>query len=331
MKQFTRGSNESALVLMYHRIAEPGIDPWDLSVSPKHFEQQIRMLKEKYRLVSIPELAEFIRKGKIPGNCVCISFDDGYEDNFQLAWPMLESLELPATFFISTYFIQQQEMFWWDELAEMLLSEPVKKKSVSLNIRQELLTFHFDDENDPLQYAKIAAAWKWPAKPPNNQCEAYLAIWEKLRPLPLPEIKTVLDKLAVTLNYMPVNKNPGKAMSEGQLRELSVSSLCTVGLHTHTHPALSAHSKHVQEKEIRENATRLHTITDIIPTILAFPYGDYDADLLQLADEMGITMAFVTQEGPVTIKSNLFELGRIQVKDWTGDQLKATLDHWFNL
>lgn len=314
---------------MYHRIAEPGIDPWDLAVSPSHFEQHLKFLKEKYRVVSIPELAGFMKNGKIPHNCVCLSFDDGYRDNFEVARLLLESHDLPATFFIPTHYVQQQEPFWWDELTEMLLSGPLKQKRITVTIGQEAFRFKLDNDVNELESAKAILNWKWPATPPGCRCEAYLAIWEKLKPLPIPEIKAVLNKLAEDLEYSPAIPHPAMPMTTDQLRQLSSSPLCTIGLHTHTHTALSAHARQVQEQEIRENANRLDEITGLNASLLAYPYGDYGIDTPGIVENMEISMAFVTHEAAITQRSNPYQLGRIQVKDWSAEQLRITLDKWF--
>jgi peptidoglycan/xylan/chitin deacetylase (PgdA/CDA1 family) len=329
VRQLAGKREQKALVLMYHRIAEPGIDPWDLAVSPSHFEQQLNFLKEKYRVVSIPELDVFIKNGEIPHNCVCLSFDDGYRDNFEVARLLLEACDVPATFFISTHYVQQQELFWWDELAEMLLSGPLKQKRITVTIGQETFSFKLDNDVNELESAKAILAWKWPATPPGSRCQAYLTIWEKLRPLPLPEIKAVLNKLAEDLEYSPAIQHPAMAMTTDQLRELSSSRLCTIGLHTHTHPALSAHARQVQEQEIMENAIRLNEITGLNASLLAYPYGDYGIDTPGIVENMDISMAFVSHEATITQRSNPYQLARIQVKDWSPEQLRIRLDKWF--
>ncbi|GAO45196.1 polysaccharide deacetylase family protein [Flavihumibacter petaseus] len=328
MKRLAGTGGGRALVLMYHRIAEPIADPWDLVVSTLHFEQQLILLREKYRVVSIPQLALYIKAGKIPHDCICLSFDDGYADNFVVARKLLEQYALPATFFIPTYYVQQQEMFWWDRLSDMLLTEPLPQRNLTVTIRGEVFEFDLGNENSVPDAGKAYLAWRWPEPPPDNRVHAYLTIWEKLRPLPLPEINDVLAYLERELAYKPVGPGPAKAMTTAQLHELSMSPVCTIGLHTHTHPALSAHSKAVQEWEIRENAIRLQEITGLTPSVLAYPYGDYDHALPGALENLGITMAFVTHENPVTAKSDLFQLSRIQVKNWTAEQLNAVLKQW---
>ena len=101
------------LVLLYHRVAQLDDDPWQLAVTPRHFEQQLRVLKTFFRIVPLTQLVEDAQNGT-----VAITFDDGYADNLTIAAPILERHHAPATFFIATEPIRSQREFWWDELAQ---------------------------------------------------------------------------------------------------------------------------------------------------------------------------------------------------------------------
>jgi len=107
---------------MYHRIADLTNDPWQLTVSPDNFEQQLKVLQTKYKLISVRELLTHLTKKSIPSTTVCITFDDGYSDNYLAAKPLLEMYNCPAVFFVSTQYVNQQKSFWWDELERIILS-----------------------------------------------------------------------------------------------------------------------------------------------------------------------------------------------------------------
>jgi peptidoglycan/xylan/chitin deacetylase (PgdA/CDA1 family) len=97
-----RRSNRNAVILMYHQIAKRTSDPWSLSVSPEHFDQQMTYLRKHHQVLPLPELADMVRKRRIYKDVVAITFDDGFQDNFTTAFPILQRHKLPATFFIST-------------------------------------------------------------------------------------------------------------------------------------------------------------------------------------------------------------------------------------
>ncbi len=120
------------LVLMYHRVEKVDSNPWGICVSPQNFAKQIRFLKEKFNVISIDELVAAIVSGKFSHNSVCITFDDGYADNYIHAKPILEKYNCAATFFIATAFINKTKSFWWDELEMIFLQS--KKLPAELNL-----------------------------------------------------------------------------------------------------------------------------------------------------------------------------------------------------
>jgi peptidoglycan/xylan/chitin deacetylase (PgdA/CDA1 family) len=87
---------------MYHQIDTVRYDPWQLAVTPDHFEQQLSYLKRNFSVIPLDELNNDIRKNKIKSGSVAITFDDGFRDNFVSAAPCLDHYRLPATFYITT-------------------------------------------------------------------------------------------------------------------------------------------------------------------------------------------------------------------------------------
>jgi peptidoglycan/xylan/chitin deacetylase (PgdA/CDA1 family) len=115
-------SKHRVLVLMYHRIADISIDPWDLAVSASNFKQHLQVVKP--HIISLPELIQQLQKGYLSRSGYCITFDDGYKDNYVNAVPLLNEFVCPATFFITSGFTGSRQMFWWDILTEIFLKTP---------------------------------------------------------------------------------------------------------------------------------------------------------------------------------------------------------------
>lgn len=105
-----------AVVLMYHRIDNLTFDPWQLAVSPDNFEQQLKVLRTTFDVVPLDKLSSRIQRRPIASKSVCITFDDGYVDNYKFAKPLLEKYNCPATFFIAHNYIGKEQQYWWDEL-----------------------------------------------------------------------------------------------------------------------------------------------------------------------------------------------------------------------
>lgn len=88
-------------ILMYHHIDERAQE-WKMSVSPESFARQMEFLKTHgYRVLSFVEYARLLKAGKkIPKKSIVITFDDGYQDNFTNAYPVLHKMQFPATIFM---------------------------------------------------------------------------------------------------------------------------------------------------------------------------------------------------------------------------------------
>jgi len=109
-------------VLYYHRVTNVCQD--GMTVSLKEFEWQIRFLKKRYSLLSTADLDEWLQgNGKIRGKKgILITFDDGYEDNYVNALPILRKYSCPAIFFVSTGLIDNNRQFEHDSQIQPLLT-----------------------------------------------------------------------------------------------------------------------------------------------------------------------------------------------------------------
>ncbi len=92
----------SGLILLYHRIADAAPDPFGLCVPPSLFRQHMEHIRRTCEPLTLPAFAAAIASRSLPERAVAITFDDGYVDNLTKAAPILASLNLPATFFVTT-------------------------------------------------------------------------------------------------------------------------------------------------------------------------------------------------------------------------------------
>ena len=128
------------VVLTYHRIAIPGAgsDPYYdpvISATPEAFEAQVRFLATRFHILSLQTLLDIVAdRGSIARNLpmagkplALITFDDGYQDNYQTALPVLRKLGVPATFFLVTRFLASAPLPWWDHIACVLKQTQVPR------------------------------------------------------------------------------------------------------------------------------------------------------------------------------------------------------------
>lgn len=119
--QFTLGNrwDDGFAILMYHRVAEelPGVDVPTMNVTPVQLRRQLSgLLALGYECWSLPRLVQARREGlSIPSNVFAITFDDGFENNYVHAWPVLKELNLPATIFLATKYLDSELPFPFDD------------------------------------------------------------------------------------------------------------------------------------------------------------------------------------------------------------------------
>lgn len=101
LRGILRALRRQALILVYHRIAEVKVDPWELAVRPDHFAEQLQVIRRLGRPLSLRELVRSMRNGGIPRRAIVVTFDDGYADNLLQAKPLLDRADVPATVFLT--------------------------------------------------------------------------------------------------------------------------------------------------------------------------------------------------------------------------------------
>jgi len=122
-------------ILMYHKVnPDPRTGGLGLRVPPEKFEEQMKYLTDHgYQTISLSEAANYIRKGgELPLRPVVLTFDDGYLDNYQYAFPVLKKYSFTATIFVvancvgkenyfdaRTHMQPENRLAGWDELGKM--------------------------------------------------------------------------------------------------------------------------------------------------------------------------------------------------------------------
>ncbi len=126
------GRSPALTILNYHRVVEPeqavGLDSRMVSATPDGFEWQMAFLQKHFSLLTPEELALRLSQGHdLPSNAALVTFDDGYRDNFRVAYPILQRRGIPAVVFLITGLIGTNERMWWDEVAALVSSTRVAR------------------------------------------------------------------------------------------------------------------------------------------------------------------------------------------------------------
>lgn len=113
-------------ILAYHRVMEPVAPDFSfdldlVSAWAERFREQMTLLRKRFHPMRFDEVLASVDKGRrLPRNAVLISFDDGYDDNYRVAFPILKDLGLSAMFFVATGHIDSGRPYAYDWLVHML-------------------------------------------------------------------------------------------------------------------------------------------------------------------------------------------------------------------
>lgn len=104
----------SMTIVAFHRVNDEQSEDDGLTCSSARFEEFCRFFSTHFRVVPLSQQIAACHRNEPMGGTLSITFDDGYRDNAEVAAPILKRLGLPATFFITTGFIESDRVPFWD-------------------------------------------------------------------------------------------------------------------------------------------------------------------------------------------------------------------------
>jgi peptidoglycan/xylan/chitin deacetylase (PgdA/CDA1 family) len=308
------------VILMYHRIATPVVDPWDLAVSPERFSEQLEALCAHRTLLSVDSFVTRLQLGDLPPNAAALTFDDGYIDNLLCAKPVLEAARVPATMFITTGLIGTGEEFWWDELARMILlrAEPL---SVTVTVETDCLQIELPPCDPGIEPRRCWRAWDPPVTAREH---AYKAIWLALLDRAPESRKAVIEQLRGV--FGTTRPNPKDLpMGVEDIRKL-VSDWVSVGAHGRFHQPLTSLPAIASLQDMEKSREEAEALSASAVTGFAYPHGARDPEIVNLARRAGYRWACCANENAIDRKrADLHDLPRVAVGDWSGQTLLTKL------
>ena len=275
---------ETALpVLYFHRVlaADCAFCPDDWQAN--NFELLIEKLTKHFSLISLEEALYRLQNKILPRNALCLTFDDGYADNYEIAAPIIESVGGKASFFIATQGTEKGYL-WNDELMDAL------KKTTEDELNYDSMSFELSSNK--------------------KKADAYLALVGKLKVLSNLERDRELQWLKQCLGEF---KTERCMMTPKQLIDLQNRGH-SIGAHTHTHSILAYQSHAVANSEITASIDILNALLPKKINCFAYPNGWLGRDFTKAHEDMikqhGIEYGFATNDGGVTSKSEKTRLPR---------------------
>jgi len=310
-----RRVGRNVLVLMFHRVL-PADSPVlrqhlalrSIIVTAENFARLLTFLQKHFRFTSMPNVMRH-EPGADEKYCV-VTFDDGYRDFLEHAWPILQRHHLPVTMFLPTALMGTTHRFWWDQLyhAGMKMERAVAPAGRSENsaLQKNLGKEMFGEipallqnlantpvaERAPLIYKLVALMQDWPET-------RVRALLQNLQPAETDE--RILERENALMNWNEIQAL-GKAGVD-------------FGSHTRHHLNLAAIAKTQMQEEVaisrQELATKLQAPVDAI----SFPGGHHSDEVVQAVTAAGYSHAFSTRKGLNRPGDENYRLRRVNVWD----------------
>lgn len=280
------GNRAKLSILIYHRVLRQTDPLFPLEVDAERFKAQMKTVRYLFHILPLSEAVFRLKNGTLPARSACVTFDDGYADNAEVALPILQRLHIPATFFVADGFLDGGIMFN-DRIIEIIR-----------NITQSMLDL------TPLGLERLSLT---------SFEQKRAAIATLLSRLKYTSLEKREELLAEIERIAGITPSANLMMRCEQVRELHNAGM-EIGGHTVNHPILASIDMASSESEIIRNRNRLQQITGSPVKLFAYPNGkphtDYNAEHVALVKKLGFDAAVSTRSGVSSRHSDCFQLPR---------------------
>lgn len=291
-------AGSSGLVLALHRVLPP--EERDLCYNPHlvlsepAFVSLLHFLRQDYQVVHLQDLlADPSGHGGHPK--VAITFDDGWEDNYRVAFPHLVSYGMPATIFGCTGLLDTDQLLPEERFARLWT------QCQSHSNLEALLV--------DLRHWGMGIGRKRHLSPQRQ-------FWSnELKRMPLSSKLLLLDHLESRYQMHAVHSR--RFLTWEQVRIMTRTGLVRMGSHTSRHATLSSENDRDIRQELEDSLATLSKHTGEVPDILAYPNGMYDRRVQDVVRSTGFKAALATSPGFVTLHSSPMAIPRIAVDNTT--------------
>jgi peptidoglycan/xylan/chitin deacetylase (PgdA/CDA1 family) len=274
----TRGIG--AIFMLQHVSPEPPskFEPSRaLRVTPQFLERAIRQVQASgFEIVSLDEAHFRLIEGEYRSRFACFTFDDGYRDNLEHAYPVFKRHDLPFAVYLPTDYVDGRGDLWW-----LALELVIAKVSA--------LTAKIDGTMRRLKCGT-----------PAEKNSAYRSIYWWLRRIDEADARAFVRELCRGIDVDPDTLSAELTMNWDEVRQLAADPLVTVGAHTRRHYALARLTLAEAQAEIAESVRRIERETGRPCRHFSYPYGDAAAAgqrEFDLVKELGLRTGVTTRRG----------------------------------
>lgn len=302
-----RRREASARILYYHRVNDER-DPFFPATSTELFEQEMSFIARHHKVVPLSVMLKHLEDG-CKESVLAITFDDGYQDNFQNAFPILRRYGLPATIFLTTGSIDSRQPLWFEQLAHALKKTACEYIDLEIDIPRR---FRLGTEAERL--------------------ESNGGIFALLRSLTDKERWECLSRILKHLSVVQDDERKDKMLTWEQVRQMKAHRI-DFGGHTVNHPFLSKMAPDQALWEVSECKRRIEEELQLSADYFAYPngreedFGEWNKELLRTA---GYEAAVTTLWGLNYRSTDRMELRRGGPWEASRTQFAYKLD-WYQL
>lgn len=274
-------------ILMFHRIAHPTNSPrlhanLTIESSPEYLENLIQFCQaNNYEILSLDQIHHQLNTGNFNRRFVAFTFDDGYLDNYTLAYPILKKYDVPFTVYVTTNFPNQTALLWWYLIEDIIL----QNNAVQFQFGEERFFASTRDQQE------------------KNQA------FDQLRDFILHRDftcqKKLISQLGDQFNLDPLSYVRRLGMSWKNVQTLMQDPLVTIGAHTQNHVNLNALSDKEATSEILDSKLELEQKTGYPVQHFSYPFGwrnEASTREFDLARSLGFKTATTTRLGNIFAK-----------------------------
>ena len=279
-------------VLMYHRFS---VEQHPHRISAPELERQLKYLKRYARVISIDEAIDGLTgRIRLPDFPTVITIDDGYRDSYEIAYPILKKLGLPATLYAVSSLLEGKAWLWTDKAR--YITEHTNFDLVETSIGRRHFSIPLSDSRSRLHAASI--------------------LNEALKQMSNDDKETALEKLADDLAVQLPETPPAEysGFTAAEAAEMGANGI-TIGSHTVSHPLMNRITAREQETEAKESKRRLAELTGLEISHFCYPNGSFDDGARLAVRNAGYRSAVSSDFGYCRREDDLDLLPRIPAED----------------
>lgn len=282
-------------VLTYHSVISRPLPFYDWTyLDEAMFRRQMDYLRRYFAVLPLSQALDLLRRDALDGPTAAITFDDGFRNNYDVAFPVLREYKLPSTIFLATDLVDSDKTVWFARL--LIALQTTKCERFSWNGSEYLL-------NDPLARAAASARMQVALKTfPAEALEV--------------ELQKIETMLAVPRNPSVSEDSPYRMLAYAQIRKMVDSGMVEFGAHTCGHTILSRLESSEKAAQIENSVACVEKLSGQKCALFAYPNGapqDFDAESQRFLGQAGITAALTMVPGPNRPNTPAMEIHRYPI------------------